>query len=230
MEIRELTYLAVGLRVLASIIIGGLIGLERGMKNRPAGMRTYMAVCLGSCLVMLTNQYVYQVYGTGDPVRMAAQVVSGIGFLGAGTIVLTGRNQIKGITTAACLWTAACSGLAIGIGFYEGAIIGALAVVFTTSGLSKFDAWLKKRSKYLDIYIEYNGNKGNFSDFLQYAKENGFEIKNIQVSQDEVYQREEGKQKRISYIMSVSSNVKRTHAEMIDVLSSAKGIKYIEEL
>ena len=94
MEIRELTYLAVGLRVLASIIIGGLIGLERGMKNRPAGMRTYMAVCLGSCLVMLTNQYVYQVYGTGDPVRMAAQVVSGIGFLGAGTIVVTRRSQI----------------------------------------------------------------------------------------------------------------------------------------
>ena len=228
--LRDLNPVTILLRVVLAIVVGGILGMERERKNRPAGFRTYILVCLGATLVMMTNQFVSITYNTGDPTRMGAQVVSGIGFLGAGTIVLTGRNQIKGITTAACLWTAACSGLAIGIGFYEGAIIGALAVVFTTSGLSKFDAWLKKRSKYLDIYIEYNGNKGNFSDFLQYAKENGFEIKNIQVSQEEVYQREEGKQKRVSYIMSVSSTVKRTHAEMIDVLSSAKGIKYIEEL
>ena len=115
MEFRELTYLAVGLRVLAAVIIGGLIGIERGMKNRPAGMRTYMTVCLGSCLVMMTNQYIYQMYSIGDPVRMAAQVVSGIGFLGAGTIVVTRRSQIKGLTTAAGLWASAAVGLAVGI-------------------------------------------------------------------------------------------------------------------
>ena len=118
MEIREVTYLAVALRILAAVIIGGFVGLERGMKNRPAGLRTYMLVCVGSCLIMLTNQYIYQCYGTGDPVRMGAQVVSGIGFLGAGTIVVTRRNQIKGLTTAAGLWTAAGVGLALGIGFY----------------------------------------------------------------------------------------------------------------
>ena len=107
MEIREVTYLAVALRIFAAVIIGGILGLERGMKNRPAGLRTYMLVCVGACVVMLTNQYIYQVFGSGDPVRMGAQVVSGIGFLGAGTIIVTRRNQIKGLTTAAGLWSAA---------------------------------------------------------------------------------------------------------------------------
>ena len=112
MVIREVTYLAVALRIVAAIIIGGMIGLERGMKNRAAGLRTYMLVCVGSCLVMLTNQFIFQSFGTGDPVRMGAQVVSGIGFLGAGTIIVTRRSQIKGLTTAAGLWAAAGVGLA----------------------------------------------------------------------------------------------------------------------
>ena len=118
MELREVTYFAVALRIFAAVIIGGILGLERGMKNRPAGMRTYMLVCVGSCVIMLTNQYIYQVCGTGDPVRMGAQVVSGIGFLGAGTIIVTRRNQIKGLTTAAGLWSAAGVGLALGVGFF----------------------------------------------------------------------------------------------------------------
>lgn len=78
LTIRELTYSAIALRIFLAILLGGVIGMERGMKNRPAGLRTYMLVCLGACIVMLTNQYVYQVYGIGDPVRMGAQVISGI--------------------------------------------------------------------------------------------------------------------------------------------------------
>lgn len=103
MAVREITYLSIVIRILSAFFLGGVIGMERGMKNRPAGLRTYMLVCVGSCLIMLTNQYIYQVFDTGDPVRMGAQVVSGIGFLGAGTIVVTKRNQIRGLTTAAGL-------------------------------------------------------------------------------------------------------------------------------
>lgn len=124
MAVREVTYISIIIRILAAFLLGGVIGMERGMKNRPAGLRTYMLVCVGSCLIMLTNQYIYQVFDTGDPVRMGAQVVSGIGFLGAGTIVVTKRNQIRGLTTAAGLWAAAAVGLAIGIGFYEAAVLG----------------------------------------------------------------------------------------------------------
>ena len=138
-QLREVTYLAVALRIFVSIIVGGIIGLERGLKNRPAGLRTYMVVCLGACLVMLTNQYVCQIYGTGDPVRLGAQVVSGIGFLGAGTIIVTRRNQIKGLTTAAGLWAAAGVGLAIGVGFYEAALCGALGIFIVMTLLQRMD-------------------------------------------------------------------------------------------
>jgi len=126
--LREITYTAILLRILCALLVGGILGIERGRKNRPAGLRTYMLVCVGSCLIMLTNQYVYQSIGTGDPVRLGAQVVSGIGFLGAGTIIVTKRNQIKGLTTAAGLWAAAAVGLALGIGFYEGALTAGLAI------------------------------------------------------------------------------------------------------
>ena len=119
MILRDVTLIAVLVRIIVSFVLGGMLGMERGLKQRPAGLRTYMLVCVGACMIMLTNQYVVQVYPGGDPVRMGAQVVSGIGFLGAGTIIVTRHNQIKGLTTAAGLWAAAAVGLATGIGFYE---------------------------------------------------------------------------------------------------------------
>ena len=139
MEVREITYTVVGLRILAALLLGGILGLERGLKNRPAGLRTYMLVCVGACLIMLINQYTYQVFGVGDPVRMGAQVVSGIGFLGAGTIIVTRRSQIKGLTTAAGLWTAAAVGLAVGIGFYEAAFLGGIIIFAVLTLLHKLD-------------------------------------------------------------------------------------------
>lgn len=132
-EARELTVAGMWIRILAAVFFRGILGIERGMKNRPAGLRTYMLVCIDSCVVMLVNQYVYQVCQTGNPVRMGAnpvrmgaQVISGIGFLGAGTIVVTPHNQIRGLTTAAGLWAVACVGLALGLGLYEIALAGGI--------------------------------------------------------------------------------------------------------
>lgn len=133
MIFREVTYLAVVIRIVCAVVVGGIIGIERSIKNRPAGLRTYMLVCVGACLIMLTNQYIFQMTGNGDPMRLGAQVVSGIGFLGAGTIIVTKHNQIKGLTTAAGLWSAAGVGLALGIGFYEAAFTAAIAIYVTAS-------------------------------------------------------------------------------------------------
>ena len=227
--LRELNTASMVLRVVLAVLAGGILGLERGRKRHPAGLRTYILVCLGATLVMMTNQYIYQQFSTSDPARLGAQVISGIGFLGAGTIILTGRGQIKGLTTAAGLWAAACSGLAIGIGFYEGAILGSIAITFTVSGLQRFDSRMKKRSKYLDLYIECS-SKGTFGEFLQYARENGFEITDLQASQEEYYHKEKGKQHTVSYILTAVSATRRSHAEMVEILSRVKGVQHIEEL
>ena len=125
---REMSIASVAFRLVLAVICGGLIGIERELNNHSAGLRTYMLVCVGSCLIMMTNQYVYQVFDTGDPLRLGAQVVSGIGFLGAGTIIVTKNNQVKGLTTAAGLWTAAGIGLSLGIGFYEAAMVASLTI------------------------------------------------------------------------------------------------------
>ena len=154
MAIREVTLLAVLLRIIVSFVLGGMLGMERGLKQRPAGLRTYMLVCVGACLIMLTNEYVVQAYGTGDPVRMGAQVVSGIGFLGAGTIIVTRHSQIKGLTTAAGLWAAAAVGLATGIGFYEAAIPGALVIFITLSVLSNLDDRMHRKTDHFEAYAE----------------------------------------------------------------------------
>lgn len=220
MEIREVTYLAVGLRILAAIIIGGLIGLERGMKNRPAGMRTYMTVCLGACLVMLTNQYIYQVYNTGDPVRMAAQVVSGIGFLGAGTIVVTRRSQIKGLTTAAGLWASAAVGLALGIGFYEAALAGGFGVFFVMTVMQGLDSRVHRKAKALEVYFEL-ARDVSLGDFLRTAQEKGLDVRDVQ--------RESGGENgNRAYIATLKAKKRRNLVELSDEVRELPGIVFLE--
>ena len=169
-EPRELTLLSVVLRLLAAVLVGGLIGFERELKNRPAGLRTYMLVCIGACMVMITNQYVFQVYQAGDLVRMGSQVVSGIGFLGAGTIVVTNHSRIKGLTTAAGLWAAACVGLAIGIGFYEVAVMGTLAIMLVLTLLYLWDAHMRRSTKSAEIYVELETGV-SMGEFLKNARD-----------------------------------------------------------
>ena len=220
LEAREVTLLAVGIRIFAAIIIGGLIGVERGMKNRPAGMRTYMAVCLGSCLVMLTNQYIFQTYGTGDPVRMGAQVVSGIGFLGAGTIVVTRRSQIKGLTTAAGLWTAAGVGLALGIGFYEAAIAGAVGVFIVMTLMQGLDVRVHQKAKALEVYFEL-AKDVTLGDFCRTAQEHGMEVTDIQ-------REGTGENGARGYIATMKVAKRRNLVEFSDELRELPGIVFLE--
>ena len=224
MEIREVTYLAVVLRILIAILAGGLLGMERGMKNRPAGMRTYMLVCVGSCLIMLTNQYVFQVYGAGDPVRLGAQVISGIGFLGAGTIVVTRRNQIKGLTTAAGLWTAAGIGLALGIGFYEAAVIGSVAIFTVITLLQRMDNNLHRKSRQLEAYIELS-EEISLGDFLRTVRDSGIEIYNVQREQGGD---SEGKNR--AYVATLKTKKRSNHEDILEQVADIPGVAYMEEL
>ncbi len=222
--LKNINIISITVRILLSLIIGGLLGLERGRKNRPAGFRTYMLVCLGSTLIMMTNQYVYQTFSTSDPVRLGAQVVSGIGFLGAGTIMVTGRQQIKGITTAAGLWTAAACGLAIGIGFYEGAILGGVTIFLVMASMHHLDAFIRRHATIIEVYIEFDA-KRPMSEFLNYIRNAQFDIVDIQLNKNKI-----AKNMCQCALLSVESQIKRSHENMIEVISNAPGVLFIEEM
>ena len=223
--LRGVTYLSVALRIVMAVIIGGLLGLERGMKNRPAGLRTYMLVCTGACLIMLTNQYIYQISGTGDPTRMAAQVISGIGFLGAGTIIVTRRNQIKGLTTAAGLWSAAGVGLALGIGFYEAALMGGVAIFTVMTLLQKMDNRMHRKSKTVEVYMEVSADL-TLGELLRTIRENEYEVQDVQ--RESSLETESNSNR--AYIAVLKSKKRCHHIEIVESVRQIPGIVYVEEL
>ena len=138
------------IRLFAAAVLGGVIGYERQSSHRPAGLRTHMLVAVGAALVMCTGAYIEMASpGSSDPARLGAQVISGIGFLGAGTILREGFS-VKGLTTAASLWAVSCVGLAVGIGFFPGAVIATAVMYLTLHALNKM---VKRFSKIRTIYI-----------------------------------------------------------------------------
>jgi putative Mg2+ transporter-C (MgtC) family protein len=170
------------LRLVLACILGGLIGYERQSRRKSAGLRTNILVCLGSCLIMILSQEVYSaVEGrtNADPARLAAQVVSGIGFLGAGTIMKEGLT-VKGLTTAACLWVVAGVGLAVGAGFYGGALFTAFLVFATLGILSRLDEWVSP-DKSMVITIETDDLDGQIKILSGKLEKAGISIKNLQV-------------------------------------------------
>lgn len=219
--LRDLTIPSMILRITLSIIIGGILGFERGRVSRPAGFRTYIIVCLGATLIMMTNHYVYDYFGVSDPVRLGAQVVSGIGFLGAGTIIQTNRNQVQGITTAAGLWASAGLGLAIGIGFYEGAIIGGLAILIVLTILQVVNNLIKRNTKEYEVYIEFE-ERIPFSTVLNALRDRSYELLDIQMSKDILRTQQE-------IILVLRSEEKKTHEELIREIASIEGVTFVQE-
>ena len=224
LQLRELTYMAVGVRILAALVVGGILGLERGMKNRPAGLRTYMLVCVGSCLIMMTNQFIFQATGTGDPTRMSAQVISGIGFLGAGTIVVTQHNQIKGLTTAAGLWACAAAGLALGIGFYEAALAGSVAIFVILTLLQRWDDRMHRKGRVFDIYFEVMEGYP-LGELIRAVRDMGLEIFDIRMESDAVLS--EGYS---AFIATVKSKRRTEHTGILKEIRNLKGVHYLEEI
>lgn len=222
LQLRELTIDSMAIRLMAAVVLGGIIGFERGRKNRPAGLRTNMLVCIGACIVMMTNQYIHQVYGEGDPVRMGAQVVSGIGFLGAGTIIVTAHNRIKGLTTAASLWTAACVGLTLGVGLYEAAFMGCVTIFLILTLLHLWDGRIHKHTRSLDVYIELERDV-SLGEFLRRFRESSLTVSGLQMEQGT-------NAVGVSFFATVKSNKKKDHQLLLEEIRSIDGIRFCETL
>lgn len=146
------------LRLIVAVLCGGLIGFERERHGRTAGLRTHILVCLGAAITTLLGCFNVEVIGIewADPMRIGAQVISGISFLGMGTIISKGRFQVTGLTTAAGLWVTAIIGLAIGAGFFVGGVAGSVLTIVTMTLLTNFDSHIIKKSRKFRIYIEVN--------------------------------------------------------------------------
>ena len=147
----ELNWASILVRIVLAVIVGGMIGLERGRSGSPAGLRTHILVCVGSAMTSLIGVYLISIGNTGDMGRISAQVISGIGFLGAGMIIVKKTNVITGLTTAAGMWATATIGIALGFGFYVGALIASIACIFTAAFLTRLE---KERKKTMHIYAE----------------------------------------------------------------------------
>lgn len=224
MVFHEITQQSVVVRILLAIVVGGLIGLERGMKNRPAGLRTYMLVCVGSCLIMLTNQYIYQFTGAGDPMRLGAQVVSGIGFLGAGTIVVTKHNQIKGLTTAAGLWASAGVGLALGIGFYEAAITATIGIYTILTVLQRWESRVHKKIRVLEVYVELLSTTP-LSEFTQNIRALDLQIEGMQFEPEGALESDAR-----ALVISLKSKKREDHFTLREKIRKIEGVVHLEEL
>lgn len=174
------------LRLVLACVFGGIIGYERQSRRKSAGLRTNVLVCLGACLIMILSQEIYQhVEGktNADPARLAAQVVSGIGFLGAGAIMKEGLT-VTGLTTAACLWVVAGVGLAVGGGFYSGAFITTALVFVTLGALSRLDNWVD-HEKRIGLTIHTLDKAGQLMSISSCLEDLQLTIHGIKVKADE---------------------------------------------
>ena len=222
--LREINTISIIIRLTLATICGGILGAERGRKKRPAGFRTHILVCIGAAMIMITSQYMSDILGmTGDASRMGAQVISGIGFLGAGTIMVVGKNEVKGLTTAAGLWACACMGLAVGIGFYEGAILSCIFLYAVVTVLHRWDVHSRMHTWVLDIYVELEEVVG-IANFMKVVKSDGTKITNV-----EVRKLDKLDSHTIAFSMTLTLAEKRDHNEYMMQLNNIDGVCCLKE-
>ena len=234
--IRDVSLASLIIKITLAVFFGGLIGLERGQKHRAAGSRTYMIVCLGAALTMILSQYEYYLLSNNwaeisqflgiktDVSRFGAQVINGIGFLGAGTIIVTGRQEVKGLTTAAGLWASACMGLAIGAGFYECAILGFALILITTVLFNKLGSWIVTRARNMDLYVEF-AEMENLGAII-----NTIKGMNIQIFDVDIQREKTSNGVTIGAVLSTRLPKGQTHSHVMSTISKFDFVTLVDEI
>lgn len=233
--LRELNIYSMVLRIFLAMLAGGIIGFEREKKRRPAGFRTYMLVSLGAALTVILGQYLHHMTsiewgelctGLGirtDALRFSAQVINGVGFLGAGTVLVTSRQEVKGLTTATALWTSACMGIATGAGFYELTIICLLLMRFCMKLLPMLESAIVAKSRNFNVYVEME-NILSLGALVGRLKAENITIFNVDIDKEE-----HEHMSQINALFSLRLPKKRQHTEILAALSTVDGIISIEE-
>ncbi len=216
-------YISMILRLAAACVLGGIIGFEREHVHRPAGLRTHILVCVGSALVMVTSEFIYFRYSSHvnvDPARLGAQVISGIGFLGAGTIIKEGIS-VKGLTTAASLWAVSCVGIAVGIGFYSGAIIATVIIFLILVVIKKTQGKISMQ-KNARLFIHTRIKKGEVNELSGLIQEMGVKIKRTDFVSSEI----DGEMV-IRFTLDISGQI--SMAELIEAILCHEHVRRVYE-
>lgn len=216
---------AVVIRLALAALFGALIGWERIARHHNAGIRTFALVSLGSAVATALNIFLAMLPGLdADVSRIPAGVVSGIGFLGAGTILVTGRKQIKGLSTAASLWVSACMGMAIGAGYLVVGVACFFMVIFANMVLLHLSRRVEGNSKYLSIYIEVDKARG-VTKLMKKISEEGFNISSMVKSKEKTLLATD-----CGLIIDLDLDRRRSHSQVLDIFSNQDYVNYIEEV
>ncbi len=223
--LRDLSLISIVVRLVTAAFCGGLIGLERTFKGRPSGFRTHILICLGASLTTLTSQYllIYMHYYT-DIARLGAQVVAGVGFIGAGTIILTPRNRVKGLTTAAGLWASAIVGLACGIGYFEAAVYTTLLILIAETVFSRLEQRINSSSKDVSLYVELN-KETPLENIVVFLRNSGMKVCDMQVTR-----LSKTANKQVCVIFDLRTTDKKNAEVVFDELSSIEGVRAVVQL
>ena len=234
--LRELNMVSMTLRIVLAMLMGGLIGLDREHKKRPAGFRTYMLVALAAATTQILSQYLdvmlntqwneaLQIVGRRtDVVRLGARIVSGVGFIGTGTILLTERQEVKGLTTASCLWASACMGLAIGAGFYECMLVGVILIVLVMKIFPLLEQSILAKSRNMNFYVEMDSIE-NLGAVVNCVKERKIRIYDVDIGKVE-----NNGERHVSGLFSIRLPQRGPHIELLAYIATLDGIVAIEEI
>ena len=233
--LRQFNMASVLLRLTLAVVCGGLIGVNREHKRRPAGFRTYMLVCLGSAMTGVLSQYLWVMMNTQwaevsallekkiDVSRIGAKAIGGVGFLGAGTILITDQSEVKGLTTAAGLWASACMGLAIGAGFYEGMLLGFLTIFLSIKVLPYIETFLMARSRNMNLYVELTSLE-RLKDFITLTKAIGIQIFDVELD------RKRAAGGGVGVVLYLHLPKNQSHTKLLTDLSYSPDVRAIDEI
>lgn len=222
--IEEFSGISIAIRLVLATLFGGIIGMEREAKGHSAGFRTFTLVCLGSAVSTIVNIYLFQITQSADVSRIPAGVVSGIGFLGVGTIIVTRKNTVRGLTTAASLWATACLGLALGAGMIATSTLTFVLILFTIGVLQRLGRYIAGRNRDISLYIEMEKDK-DIDDLIKFIRSKGYGISTMEKKREIV-----SKNIDLTIMMEIDLKKKMSHSEVINELSNLDCVYYIEEV
>lgn len=223
-SIEELPVLSLIVRLMLATLFGALIGLERGARGQSAGVRTFALVCVGAASCAMVNLFLFYTTGSADTARIPSTVITGVGFLGVGTIVSTGRTLVRGLTTAATMWSTAALGLLIGSGFLIGSIVCFLTILFIVVVLNRVSLFQENIASRLSLYLELDSETG-VEEFLSYMNEHGYSVSVLEKKNNaSIHSKDIG--------LYVTCNIfkHKSHTNLINDIFTLSSVHYVEEI